>query len=103
MNFKRTYSGELTLSVSENNDGIVIQFSKQKTVVGRIQKRKWSWCQKTQICNIKELMSTGPVKLQELYHVMSANNESKKASIRGSIYHNLDQFQKVNRGCWRLK
>lgn len=103
MNFKRTYSGKLTLTVLENNGDITIQISKSKPAIIRSQKRKWSWDRGTQIHMIKELMSTGPVLLQELYHFMSADNESKKASIRGSIYHNLEQFKKVNRGCWCLK
>ena len=103
MNFKRVYSGKVTLSVVEREDGLTIEISKKPVIVAVRKKRAWTWDRGTQIRMIRELMSTGPVKLQELYHYMSAGDESKRASIRGSIYHNDDQFVKVERGCWALK
>lgn len=102
--FKRTYCGNMTITIEANGEGSVNDCTDLANIVKKNHSQiNTGWKNRNIVSKLIQLLRRKPLTLSEIYHVFEATTVSSKASIRGTIYYHPSIFKRVSRGKYTLK
>lgn len=87
VSFKRTYCGNMTITIEANGEGSVQDCTDSVHIV-----KNSGWKNRDIVSRLIQMLMRKPLTLSEIYYGFEAKTISAKASIRGSIYYNPSIF-----------